>query len=58
MINVSVARFTINSKDFDSIEAYEQAVNITISHFRIYIDSFAKEYDKRKMEKLNIIGIM
>ena len=29
-----IARFTINSKDFDSIEAYEQAVNITISHFK------------------------
>ena len=28
-----IARFTINSKDFDSSEAYDAAVNKTISHF-------------------------
>ena len=37
-----IARFTINSRDFDSIEAYEQAVDLTISHFESTLSHLQK----------------
>ena len=53
-----IARFTVNSKDFDTIEAYEQAVNITISHFESTLTHLQKntieENGKNKYQWHNV----